>query len=179
MQRRGIKFWHWADCLLPAMETVQSLEDGTQFDVRARISRESITQLFIGVYKQSGAIVAEEFYADCADEDLTQALSWGQARARFLFNSIHVFIAPHRLNAPSSPLNLALDWVTTTHESKREHFLKAIQDARQDYHFAKDKFVQIMRTGECNGETWAKCRSDLNNAMDYWITLSKLYAHAD
>jgi hypothetical protein len=179
MQRRGIKFWHWADCLLPATETVQRLEDGTQLDVRARISRESVTQLFIGVYKQSGAMVAEEFYADCADENLTQALAWGLARARFIFNSVNVFVAPHRLNERASQLDHFLTRATTTHDSKREHFMQAVEDARFNYHFAKDKFLQMMRTGELNVETWAKCRSDLNDAIDYWITLSKLYAHTE
>lgn len=82
MRVRGSEYWAWADHQLPEKSHQESLSDGVEMDVLARLSRSGATQLFIGVYAQSGAIVAEEFYPLMHDETVTSALAWGAQRAR-------------------------------------------------------------------------------------------------
>lgn len=82
MRVRGREYWVWSDCQLPSKSHQESLSNGVEIDVQARLSRTNTTQLFIGIYEQSGAIAAEEFYPLVHDETVTSALAWGVQRAR-------------------------------------------------------------------------------------------------
>ncbi|VVO08385.1 hypothetical protein PS691_03201 [Pseudomonas fluorescens] len=82
MRVRGSEYWAWADCQLAGKSHQESLSNGVEIDVQARLSPSGATQLFIGVYAQSGEIAAEEFYPLVHDETVTSALAWGAQRAR-------------------------------------------------------------------------------------------------
>lgn len=175
MQRRGAQFWFWADCQLAATERVHRLEDGSIVDVQARTSRRSTTQLFVGVYKHCGRMLAEEFYHCCADETVDQAVAWGQGRARLIFDSLQPFTAPHKVKAsPSKPHDVQAHQAKDG-DPRRERFLAATRDARHDYDLAKARLMQMMRSGHCTFEDWAKCQSDFNSAIDRWVSLSRTY----
>nr|WP_311968876.1 hypothetical protein [Pseudomonas baltica] len=82
MRRRGPKFWTWADCQLHYREHEERLSDGALIDVQVRLSRDAVTQLFIGVYASDGRCCFEEFYPARLNESMTVALAWGVEQAR-------------------------------------------------------------------------------------------------
>ncbi|MDD1012208.1 hypothetical protein [Pseudomonas rubra] len=91
MRYRGEKFWAWADPTLHHRYHDEVLNDGTKIDVQVRLSRTGETQLFIGVYGESGTLIAEEAYYTRPHETMSRALVWGVGRARsFAAGSISV-----------------------------------------------------------------------------------------
>lgn len=82
MRRRGARFWEWADRELHSRCHEERLSDGTLIDVQSRLSREGVTQLFVGVYSKDGAMLLEEFHAERHGETISRALAWGADRAR-------------------------------------------------------------------------------------------------
>jgi hypothetical protein len=36
--------------------------------------------------------------------------------------------------------------------------------------------MQMMRSGHCTFEDWAKCQSDFNSAIDRWVSLPRTYS---
>ncbi len=178
MQRRGVKYWLWADFQLEATESLVTEDDGTVVDVRARTSRAAATQLFIGVYKRSGMMVAEEFYADCSNQTVEQAMVWGHSRARFLIDSTFFFTSPHKLNAAVCTHDLAQTCATPVGGPSRKEFLKAAEDARRCYRLAQNRMSQMMRNGEVSGHAWEKCRVDLKNALDRVALMARVYDYS-
>lgn len=79
---RGDVFWGWADPSLNHRDHVETLDDGTRIDVQVRLSRVGGTQLFIGVYAPTGAMVHEEAHYSRPNESMTRALAWGVTHAR-------------------------------------------------------------------------------------------------
>ncbi|MEH6416553.1 hypothetical protein [Pseudomonas sp. CGJS7] len=84
MRHRGAVFWAWADPTLKHHSHQEQLADGARLDVQVRLSRTGDTQLFLGVYEQSGLARIEEAYAKRPGETTTRAMAWGVGRGRAL-----------------------------------------------------------------------------------------------
>lgn len=82
MPHRGSTFWLWADCELHHITHSEVMDSGIIIDVQARLSRQGVTQLFVGVYSESLRIIHEEAYSERVDETMTTALLWGVGKAR-------------------------------------------------------------------------------------------------
>ncbi len=178
MQRRGAKYWLWADLQLEANERLETELDGTIIDVRARISRTSVTQLFVGVYKRSGTMVAEEYYPQCADLTVEQAIDWGRVRGRFLIESVCFFSSPHKLNAAVCQHDLTETCSTSVGGAGRHQFLHAADDARRCYRSAQNRMTRMMRAADVAGPEWEQCRADLQNALDRVALLARVYDYS-
>ena len=82
MRTRGQAYWDWADPSLHHRSHDEILDDGTQIDVQVRLSRTGNTQMFIGVYAQSGIALYEQAFDSRPGESMTKALAGGVGRAR-------------------------------------------------------------------------------------------------
>ena len=82
VRRRGTAYLRWVDSDLPAMEHSEIRHGGMQIDVKSRLSRRLETQLFIGVYRNDGDVLYEEFFPDRKEQQIHHALSWGVREAR-------------------------------------------------------------------------------------------------
>ncbi|AXM98016.1 hypothetical protein ACU5P1_04715 [Pseudomonas plecoglossicida] len=87
MKHRGSQYWFWSDSKLPDESHEESLSNGLTIEVRARLSRKGITQLFIGIYTATGVPAAENYFDNRPNETVSQALSWGLTRARAMATS--------------------------------------------------------------------------------------------
>ena len=96
MRRRGSQYWLWVNKQLPGRIHDESLRDGRQVEVQARITRRGEVQTFIGVYGDNGAPLHEEFHGRRRSERLDTALNWGVQRARTILLENEPFSAPHR-----------------------------------------------------------------------------------
>ena len=61
MRHRGSQHWAWSDCRLPTLSHDEVLRDGMQLSVQTRISRNGVTQAFIGIYEGAGDMMVEEY----------------------------------------------------------------------------------------------------------------------
>lgn len=84
MRHPGAVFWAWADPTLQHHTHQEELADGARLDIQVRLSRIGDTQLFIGIYEQSGLARIEEAYAKRPGETTTRAMTWGTGRGRSL-----------------------------------------------------------------------------------------------
>lgn len=82
MLERGAKFWEWADRELHSRCHDERLTDGELIDIQSRLSRDGTTQLFIGVYREDGRLLLEEYYPAREGQTISHALAWGADRAR-------------------------------------------------------------------------------------------------
>ncbi|WP_287815758.1 hypothetical protein [Pseudomonas sp.] len=82
MRQRGSCFTAWEDHRLYAVVHAETLDDGTEIDVRARIARSGATEMFLSVYEGDGRMLAEESYADLPGASVGKALAMGAQRAR-------------------------------------------------------------------------------------------------
>lgn len=87
MPRRGSTFWMWADCELHHRTHCEVLSGCIIIDVQTRLSRNGVTQLFVGVYSESLRFIHEEAYTERGGETMTAALSWGVDKARAIASS--------------------------------------------------------------------------------------------
>lgn len=84
MRERGQTYWDWMDAQLHCRTHTEILDTGWTIDVQVRLSRVGTTQLFMGIYRQDGALIHEEAYGTRPGQSMTTALVWGVARAREL-----------------------------------------------------------------------------------------------
>lgn len=77
MRHRGSQYWAWSDCRLPILSHDEALSNGMQLSVQARVSRNGVTQAFIGIYEDAGEMMVEEYYDSLFDETISQALAKG------------------------------------------------------------------------------------------------------
>ncbi|WP_256676287.1 hypothetical protein [Pseudomonas sp. CM27] len=84
MRIRGDVFWKWTDPKLHHRDHDEVLGDGTSIDVQVRLSPTGSTQMFIGVYAQSGMLLHEEAFDNRPGESMTRALAWGVEHAKQL-----------------------------------------------------------------------------------------------
>jgi hypothetical protein len=62
-------------CKEPSARTHdEQLDDGTEIDVQVRISRTGGVQMFLGVYRQEGKVLAEEVYENLPGQTVARAL---------------------------------------------------------------------------------------------------------
>jgi len=87
MRNRGKIYWDWADSAIHCRNHDERLSSGILLNVQVRLSAERETQMFLGVYERGGAMVREESFDCRSDETMSQALSFGIARAREIANS--------------------------------------------------------------------------------------------
>lgn len=81
MPHRGSTFWLWADCELHHRTHSEVLDGGITIDVQVRLSRQGVTQLFLGVYSENLRIIHEEAYTERVGETMTTALLWGDRKS--------------------------------------------------------------------------------------------------
>ncbi|MCY1411519.1 hypothetical protein D9M71_269070 [compost metagenome] len=84
MRQRGSHYWDWADCQLNSRCHEETLGNGCTIDVQVRLSRQGVTQAFIGVYASDGRMLLEEYHDTRESETLTQAMHACVAWARTL-----------------------------------------------------------------------------------------------
>lgn len=178
MTKRGEKYWLWSDCLLQSTTRKTFTEGGAQIEVSARTSRRAVTQLFVGAYQANGLALAEEYYADCPDESVEQALDWGEKRGRFLIESRGTHRAarawPKRTSRSRTGLALpavdARDWSRTA-------FLAQINAAQARYKTACRNMVEVMKRSGVPKEEWEACRMELNAAIDQRANALRINHH--
>jgi hypothetical protein len=178
MTKRGEKYWLWSDCLLQSTTRKTVTDGGAQIEVSARTSRRAVTQLFVGAYQANGLALAEEYYADCPDESVEQALDWGEKRGRFLIESRGAHRAarawPKRTSRGRTGLALpAID----VRDWSRTAFLAQINAAQARYKTACRKMVEIMKRSDVPKEEWEACRVELNAAIDERASALRINTH--
>lgn len=90
-KQRHAVYWQWADCQLHNRCVEAVTANGLQLDIQARMSRQGVVQLFIGIYSKSGSMLIEEYYPGGIEDTLNRALKWGEQRARALSAPIAPF----------------------------------------------------------------------------------------
>lgn len=81
MRNRGKVYWEWANPELHFRNYDERLPCGTLINIQVRLSPESATQLFFGIYQENGLMQLEEYYPDCRGKTLTAAMVWALQRA--------------------------------------------------------------------------------------------------
>jgi hypothetical protein len=82
MLMRSKVYFEWAQTKQDHLGHQETLENGTQLDIRARVAATGDTQLFVGAYGADGRTLMEEFHPDMESMTAHQAISWGTARAK-------------------------------------------------------------------------------------------------
>ena len=168
MRKRGANYWLWSDCQLQSTKRQLEADGDIHIEVRARSSRQSVTQLFVGVYQGNGLPLAEEYYPHCPDESVPQVLEWGARRGYFLIQSLQrpskVWPLSQRqgsnANASATDLLAHGTW-------SRLNFLSEIQAAQARCQRASREMLAIMKKAKVTEEEWAKCREELDAAINH------------
>lgn len=177
MRRRSAQYWLWVNSRLPGRNYDEVLEDGTQIDVQARINLQSMTQVFVGVYRPNGSEWVEEFCDRTPREPLAQALEWGLYRARDIVAGTAGFRAPHKIQMTLGPViqdeyALALRRMDMSVEERRS--LKA-RDAWAEYVNAKEAMLALMRSARVDAQVWEAQKRRLREAIDRRASLARVY----
>lgn len=88
MRMRGSEYYRWADSQLPNLSQVEEYGASKYIDIVARLSRNGITQVFLGVYDTTGAMLFEEYNESLVDQDVSQGINWGLERAKAFVDAI-------------------------------------------------------------------------------------------
>lgn len=96
MRNRGKKYWDWADADLHCRNYDERLPCGRLINLQVRLTRDSITQLFLGIYGIGGELLLEEYHDQCHGQTPSTAMAWGLKRA-------HEWIARKPLPPMTSP----------------------------------------------------------------------------
>ena len=81
MRIRGEVYWEWADPELHFRNYDERLTCGYLINIQVRTSKQNVTQLFMGVYGETGVMLLEEHFPDCRSQTMTKAMVWAQQRA--------------------------------------------------------------------------------------------------
>jgi hypothetical protein len=177
MRHRGAQFWLWTDARLPLHIHEEVLGDGVQVEVRAPVSHEGVTQVFIGVYDGHGILMGEEFHDRGRDVPYCAALEWGAQRARDMVADTQGFVAPHRVQ-------LTLGTVITDESvlalrrmemSEHERFKLSCEDAWSEYLAAKAAMLNLMRAPKVDPKVWADHKERLKQAIDRRVCVQRTY----
>ncbi|AXA54575.1 hypothetical protein ACNT2N_15095 [Pseudomonas thivervalensis] len=176
MRRRSAQYWLWVNSRLPGRNHEETLEDGTQIEVQARINPQGMTQVFVGVHRPSAQMRVEEFYDRTLREPLAQALEWGLDRARDIITGTACFKAPHKIQTTLGPLiqdecALALRRMDMSEEERRS--LKA-RDAWTEYLSAKEAMLALMRSARVDANAWETQTRRLREAIDRRASLARV-----
>lgn len=177
MRHRGAHFWLWTNTRLPLHTHEEVLSDGVQVEVQARIGQEGMTQVFIGIYADSGWAICEEFHDRTVGEYYCIALKWGAQRARELVADTQAFVAPHRVQFTLTPVitdepTLALRRMEMT---ERERLKIRSEDAWSEYLAAKAAMLELMRATKVDPGVWADHKERLRQAIDRRISVQRAY----
>ena len=82
MKKRGLTYWRWADPRLVTITHSEVVGQDWTIEVQARLSCTGATQLFLGLYDNSGTLLLEEAYEKRPGQTVTTALHWGIERLR-------------------------------------------------------------------------------------------------
>lgn len=177
-QKRGGKFWLWADCLLKAEGHQVHLQKGSSIDVQARINREGCTQMFIGVYDACGNVLCEEFYSRLSGDTVDEALSWGLKRCDVLVDQSAPFKSPHRIQADVAQSAQTPAACAEVEDIQRESYLRASRRALAEYAAAKATLMSIMRDRNSTALLRREHARRLNLALDAWAALPRQYVNS-
>lgn len=81
MRNRGSTYWEWANPDIHFRNFDERLSCGSLINVQVRLSKESVTQVFVGVYDAKGNMLLENYYPDCRGQTLTIAMAWALQQA--------------------------------------------------------------------------------------------------
>ena len=173
MRRRGSQYWLWVNKQLPGRIHDESLRDGRQVEVQARITRRGGVQTFIGVYGDNGAPLHEEFHGRRRSARLDTALNWGVQRARTILLENEPFSAPHR---PQLTLGTVITDTTVlalrrSEMTDQEAWKLKMRDANAEYTAAKLAMLTLMRSASIDQHVWDAHRVRLQQAIDRRVNL--------
>lgn len=179
MRRRSAQYWLWVNSRLPGRNHEEILDDGTHVEVQARINHQSVTQVFVCVYRPNGAVWVEQFHDRSMREPLCQALEWGLGRAREIVAGTSGFKAPHKIQTTLGPLikdecALALRRMDMSDEERLR--LKA-RDAWAEYVNAKQAMLALMRSARVDADVWEEQKRRLREAIDRRASLARASLH--
>ncbi|CAI8762220.1 DUF4265 domain-containing protein [Pseudomonas sp. IT-P253] len=177
MRRRGAKFWLWTNTRLPLHTYEEVLSNGVQVEVQARINHEGVSQVFIGLYTESGWAMCEESHDRGSGGYYCAALKWGIQRARELVADTQAFVAPHRAQLTLGAVivdepTLALRRMEMT---ERERLKLRSEDAWVEYLAAKTAMLELMRTTKVDPKVWSDHRERLWQAIDRRVCVQRDY----
>jgi len=177
MRRRGAQYWLWSNSQLHGLSHDEVLPDGTQIEVQARLNRDRVMQVFVGVYARDGAARAEEFHDRADGECLAQTLEWGCAKAQAIVSGSGAFRAPHRIQqmlgvVQDDPCAVALRQMDMSEE---ELIRLKSQDAWDEYLSAKQAMLALMRLTKVDHQEWETQKRRLRDAIDRRAALRRSY----
>ncbi|MCO8311373.1 hypothetical protein [Pseudomonas mandelii] len=177
MRHRGAQFWLWTDNRLPLHIHEEVLSDGMQVEVRARVSHEGVTQVFIGIYDDHGIMLCEEFHDRDRDESYCAALQWGARRARDIVADTQGFVAPHRVQLTLGPVitDESVLALRRMEMSEYERFKLSCDDAWKEYLAAKAAMLDLMRAPKVDPKVWADHKERLRQAIDRRVCVQRTY----
>lgn len=177
MRRRGANYWLWINSRLPMHSHDETLSNGLQIEVQARISQSGERQVFIGVYTQEGRAIREEFHDRGTEAPCEVVLMWGSQRAREIVIDQQVFAAPHRTQTTLSAVVTDPSVVAIRQMEMSEHerlTLKA-SDAWSEYLDAKSAMLDLMRRRRVDPGIWAESKARLQQAIDRRVCIQRAY----
>ncbi|WP_336356299.1 hypothetical protein [Pseudomonas granadensis] len=177
MRRRGANYWLWINSRLPMYGHDETLSDGLQIEVQARIGLSGDTQVFIGVYTKEGRAISEEFHDRGTDISCEVALKWGSERAREIVIGQQVFAAPHRTQTTLSAVvtDPSIVAIRRMEMSELERLKLKASDAWSEYLDAKNAMLELMRLRRVDPGIWAESKARLQQAIDRRVCIQRAY----
>lgn len=97
MRTRGQIYWNWADPELHCRNYDERLPSGILLNIQVRLSKTNQTQLFVGIYGQTGMMIFEDSFLDRPGQTMSQALVWGLDLAREkVLRSVPSLVSPQK-----------------------------------------------------------------------------------
>lgn len=88
MLTRSKVYFDWAQSSQDHFGHKDTLDNGTQLDIRARVAAHGDTQLFVGAYGADGRMLMEEYHPAMDNMTAQQAISWGTERAKSMASAV-------------------------------------------------------------------------------------------
>ncbi|MCR8935307.1 MULTISPECIES: hypothetical protein [unclassified Pseudomonas] len=177
MRRRGANYWLWVNSRLPMHSHDETLSDGLQIEVQARVGLSGDTQVFIGVYTKEGREVSEEFHDRGKDIPCEVALKWASERAREIVIDQQEFTAPHRTQTTLSTVvtDPTVVAIRRMEMSEYERLKLKASDAWSEYLDAKNAMLNLMRLTRVDPGIWAESKARLQQAIDRRVCIQRAY----
>ncbi|WP_434598307.1 hypothetical protein J3Q09_07485 [Pseudomonas sp. R4-83] len=177
MRRRGANYWLWINSRLSMYGHDETLSDGLQIEVQARVGLSGDTQVFIGVYTKEGRAISEEFHDRGRDVPCEVALKWGSERAREIVIAQQVFAAPHRTQTTLSAVvtDPSIVAIRRMEMSEHERLQLKASDAWSEYLDAKNAMLDLMRLRRVDPGIWAESKARLQQAIDRRVCIQRAY----
>lgn len=88
MLTRSKVYFEWAQSSQGHHGHEETLGNGAQLDIRARVTAAGDTQLFVGAYGADGRMLMEEHHPAMDGMTAQQAISWGTERAKSMASAV-------------------------------------------------------------------------------------------